>query len=117
MTDSTNDALAKVWAYEQQRPAIVDTGTVALTRLIPIALGYTGQSEIVGRLLLGLYNGPEHHFDLTDLRRLDLEVFEDCLRVLAMDYMPEQEVHERLPNGNSIWRQLNDQWGNQAVAR
>jgi len=115
MTDSLRNALAELLAYEQKRPAIVTAGTEALGRLYPIALRRTGQGEVVGRFLLGLYDGSEHRFDLTDLRRLDIGVFEDCMRVLAMDYAPEVEVHRRIPNSNSVWCQLHDEWGSQAV--
>ncbi|MFL6969015.1 hypothetical protein ACJ6X8_22540 [Pseudomonas alvandae] len=115
MSDSLRNALTELWAYEQQRPAIVTAGTEALTRLLPIALRFTGQGEVVGRFLLGLYNGPEHRFDLTDLRRLDLAVFEDCMSVLAMDFLPEVEVHKRIPNTDSVWHQLHRQWGQREV--
>lgn len=116
MPNSLNGALTRVLAYEQQRPAIVTAGTQALNRLIPIALRDCGQSAVIGRFLLGLYNGSQHPFDLTGLRQLDLARFEDCLKVLMMDYTPEVEVHERHPDGDNLWSHLIDRWGGQAVA-
>lgn len=115
MTDSMISALAKVWAYQDQRPAIIVSGTTSLNRLIPIALGQTGQSEVVGRFLLGLYNGDDFPFALTDLRALDIEVFQDCMHVLAMDYSPEVEVHERVVDGGPIWQRLMELWAPEVV--
>ena len=100
-----------IWAYEQRRPAIVIEGTRALNRLIPTALSYTAQGQAIGRFLLGIYDGAEYRFELPQLYRLELRRFEDCLRVLNMDYTPEVEVHERVEGGGDIWRQLISQWG------
>lgn len=55
-----------------------------------------GNDCVVGRFLLGLYNGTRFPFDLTDLRTLDPGVFERCLDALRMDYAPYQEVHETI---------------------
>lgn len=104
------DQLAKQQAYRAQRQVLVTNGLQALNRLIPVAVRPTGQGRAVGRFLLGLYNGPEYPFDLTELRGLDLAKFEDCLRVLMMDYSPEVEIHERVPNGGAIWGELVAMW-------
>ncbi|TLX57867.1 hypothetical protein DN826_06435 [Stutzerimonas nosocomialis] len=110
MATSIYEAMSQALAYQQRRPAIETAGVQALHRLTPIAGGHTGQSRAVGRFLLGLYNGEDFPFDLTDLRCLDLPVFEDCMCVLLMDYSPELEVHERVPNGFAIWDQLMAKW-------
>lgn len=107
---SLASAMAKIQEHQQQRPALVTAGTQALNRLVPIALRTSGQSRVLGRFLLGLYNGEDFPFDLTDLRRLDLVLFEDCLKVLMMDYTPELEVHERIQNGSATWQQLIERW-------
>lgn len=86
-------------------------GIAALHRLVKAATGDTGQSGVVGRFLLGLYNGQAFRFDLTDLRRLDPALHDDCLAVLRMDHAPVQEVHLYLKNGELIWRRLIDMWG------
>ncbi|ENQ7791703.1 hypothetical protein CDO45_02250 [Pseudomonas aeruginosa] len=104
------DQLAKQQAYQAQRQALITTGLQALNRLITVAVRPTGQGRVIGRFLLGLYNGPEYPFDLTELRGLDLAKFEDCLRVLMMDYSPEVEIHERVPNGFAIWAELVAMW-------
>ena len=110
MATSIAEAMTQVLAYQQRRAAYVTAGVQALNRLTPIALRDSGQSRAVGRFLLGLYNGEDFPFDLTDLRCLDLPVFEDCMCVLLMDYSPEVEVHERVPNGFAIWDQLMAKW-------
>ncbi|MFK0032999.1 DUF7673 family protein [Pseudomonas monteilii] len=94
----------------QQRPAIRDAGIQALARLVPVALRDSGQSRVVGRFLLGLYNSRDYPFELTTLRNLDACLFDDCLAVLRLDSSPEQEVHEYLANGQLIFSQLREYW-------
>ncbi len=110
MTDSFINTLAEIWAYQQCRPAIIQTGTQALHRLVPIALGRTAAGKTVGRFLLGLYDGASYPFDFEHLHRLDAQDFEDCLQVLKMDYTPEVEIHERIAEGKTVWRELLEQW-------
>ncbi len=117
MGRSISATLAKALAYQLQRPAIVTAGEQALHRLIPVALRDTSQSRVVARLLLNLYDGSTYPFDLTELRLLDLELFEDSLRVLMLDYTPEVEVHNRVPNGAEIWQRLIAMWAPGAVAK
>ena len=102
------DALVQ---YQEERPAIRNAGIQALARLVPIALRDTGQSRVIGRFLLGLYDAQTHPFALTDLRSLDVGLFDDCLAVLRLDNTPEQEVHEYLPKGRMIFNQLREYWG------
>ncbi len=87
------------------------TGLPALVRLTEVAQRSSGQSAVVGRFLLGLYNGPQYPFELTDLRRLDAELHQDCLAVLELDWQPAREVHEYVDNGDRIWRGLAERWG------
>lgn len=99
------------FAYQDERPGIREVGTQALARLVPVALRDSGQSRTVGRFLLGLYNGHEFPFTLTDLRSLDAGLFDDCIAVLRLDNVPELEVHEYLPKGRMIFNQLREYWG------
>lgn len=99
------------FAYQDERPGIREAGTQALARLVPVALRDSGQSRTVGRFLLGLYNGHEFPFTLTDLRSLDAGLFDDCIAVLRLDNVPELEVHEYLPKGQMIFNQLREYWG------
>ncbi|WP_313133257.1 DUF7673 family protein [Pseudomonas sp. UBA2311] len=98
------------FSYQDERPTIREAGIQALARLVPVALQDSGQSRTVGRFLLGLYNGPEFPFTLTDLRSLDAGLFDDCLAVLRLDNVPELEVHEYLPKGQMIFNQLREYW-------
>ncbi|MBO3274167.1 DUF7673 family protein [Pseudomonas schmalbachii] len=109
-SDCIPHALSEALTYLDRRPAIVSAGTDALRRLIPVALRPTGQGGVIGRFLLGLYNGQDYPFDLTDLRRLDLALFDDCLQVLQMDFQPEVEVHGRVADGQAIWAELVILW-------
>lgn len=93
-----------------ERPAILKAGEEALRRLLPVAQGNSGQCRVVAGFLLGLYNGQRFRFDLTDLRLLDRQVFEDCLTVLRMDYAPAREVHSYFPNGSEIFERLVQDW-------
>jgi hypothetical protein len=95
---------------EAQRPAIEQAGREALERLYQVAQRDTGQSRRVASFLLGLYNGARFPFDLTDLRGLDFELFDDCMAVLRMDYQPRQEVHNYLPQGGQKFEQLAKDW-------
>lgn len=106
--DELFDALVR---YQEERPAIRDAGTKALARLVPVALRDSGQSRVIGRFLLGLYNAQAYPFQLTDLRSLDAGLFDDCMAVLRLDNSPEQEVHEYLPRGQMIFNQLREYWG------
>ncbi|MGA4453338.1 DUF7673 family protein [Pseudomonas fortuita] len=98
------------FSYQDERPAIREAGIQALARLVPVALRESAQSRTVGRFLLGLYNGHEFPFTLTDLRSLDVGLFDDCIAVLRLDNVPELEVHEYLPKGNLIFNQLREYW-------
>jgi hypothetical protein len=93
-----------------ERPAIRAIGIDALLRLVPVAQRDTGQSGVIARFLLGLYNGPAFPFDLTELRRLDAGLFDDCIAVLRLDNSPEQEVHTYVHNGEAIWENLRRSW-------
>lgn len=90
-------------------------GVPALLRLVPIAQRDTGQSGVVGRFLLSLYNGNNYPFDLTELRRLDLAIFEDCLLLLRMDYQPTREIHDYLTKGEQVFTHLVHCWANRGT--
>lgn len=95
---------------KEARTKRLAAGIPALERLIKVGLCDTGQSHVCGRFLLGLYNGPKYPFDLTELRRLDNELLEDCLSVLRMDANPVKEVHKMIDDGDTIFRRLRMDW-------
>ena len=95
---------------EADRSRRLEAGIPALERLAAVAVRDTGQSQVCGRFLLGLYNGNHYRFNLNELRRLDADLVEDCLTVLRMDAMPAKEVHQLLPDGGRIFRSLRIAW-------
>ncbi|MEX6717518.1 hypothetical protein AB2C92_07285 [Pseudomonas aeruginosa] len=102
--------LTELRRYEEQLPEVREAGIAALKRLLEVAKRDTGQSGVVALFLLGLYNGRDFKFDMTELRRLDHSLFEDCLTLLRMDHNPEQEVHQYVENGQAIWQDLRRDW-------
>ena len=66
-------------------PQIRLSGEKALRRLFVIANGHSGQCRHIAAFLLGLYHGGRFRFDLTDLRCIDSELFDDCMTVLTME--------------------------------
>lgn len=102
--------ITEIKRIEEALPSVREAGVEALHRLLKVAQGVTGQSGVAARFLLGLYNGPDFKFDLTDLRYLDSKLVEDCLALLRMDSNPEQEVHQYIENGQEIWQQLRRDW-------
>lgn len=91
-------------------PEIRRQGEAALRRLMSIARGNTGQCRHVAAFLLGLYNGNRFKFDLTELRCVDGEIFDDCMLVLKMDFQPIKEVHMYFPERNALFEQLAIEW-------
>lgn len=91
---------------EHHRAQAHAEGQPALQRLALAARLSSGQARIVGRFLLGLYDAHSYPFPLSDLRGLDLDLFQDCLAVLRMDYHPVREIHEYLTDGPELFRQL-----------
>lgn len=96
--------------FETTLQTVRANGEAALRRLLPIAQGDTGQSRRVACFLLGCYNGPRFPFDLTELRGLDFAIYEDCLRVLRMDYAPLKEIHNYFTDGGKLFEQLAQDW-------
>ena len=94
------------------RDIIETRGAAALQRLFKVAKRDAGQCRFIARFLLGLYNGRRFPFDLTDLRGLDDELFEDCMAVLRMDArVKRQEVHLYVEGTGKAFEQLATDWG------
>ncbi|MEH6490728.1 DUF7673 family protein [Halopseudomonas sp.] len=102
---------AEIAAMEQRKTQARELGLPALVRLVKVAQGNTGQSAHIGRFLLSLYNGRAYPLDPSSLRCIDYDLHQYCLCVLAMDYAPEQEVHELVVGGHQIWEQFKARWG------
>jgi hypothetical protein len=103
--------VAKLQGAAQRQQAAHDEGIPALKRLYEVAHGNSGQCRYIAACLLGLYNGTRFPFDLTDLRCVDVALFDDCIRVLRMDSMLRREVHTYFPNGGPMFEKLARRWG------
>ena len=100
-----------VLGVQNVRKEVQAQGVAALHRLYRVAQGDTGQSGVVARFLAGLYNGQRIPFDLTDFRRLDNALYEDCMALLRMDARHcVQEVHNYVENGGAKWEQMISDW-------
>lgn len=92
---------------ETELPVIRQRGEAALFRLLPVAQGDTGQSSVVALFLLGLYNSHRFPFELVQLRRLDRELFLDCLAVLEMNSTrPPYDIHQFVENGSELFESM-----------
>jgi hypothetical protein len=113
MTDKTPtlNLAAEIAALHQSQPQVREAGLAALRRLLPTAQGKTEQGGVVASFLLGLYDGGRFPFDMTNFRRLDYRVLQDCMAVLQMDHSPTHPIHAYFPNGTKIWEQLVVAWG------
>lgn len=101
----------QVKVTQATRESVLEEGKAALFRLYEIAQGDTGQSRVIARFLVGLYNGSAYPFDLTDLRTIDDKLFEDCMTLLHMDARHcVQEVHNYFDDGSRRWKKLISDW-------
>ncbi|MFL1616194.1 hypothetical protein GHT89_16480 [Acinetobacter baumannii] len=95
--DAMKDKLFQQLHQEESfRQEAQEKGVPILKRLFEVAKSDTGQSLLVRKFLLGCYDGQRFPFDLTNFRQLDLNLFQDCMAILAMDRSPSREVHEYL---------------------
>lgn len=81
----------------------------ALNRLIERNINEFGSGAFaVKKVLLGLYNGSAYPFDLTSLRNLDSNNFDDVMAVLNSNARscPPKEIHEYLKDGAKVWQEL-----------
>ena len=101
----------EVVVIQATRESVLEEGKAALFRLYEIAQGDTGQSRVIARFLVGLYNGSAYPFDLTDLRTIDDKLFEDCMALLRMDARHcVQEVHNYFDDGSRRWENMIRDW-------
>jgi len=104
-------SLANMQARKAGRAQIKADGISALARLIAATRHDSGQSAVIGRFLLGLWNGAAYPFDLVTLRGLDIALHTDCIAVLRLDEGAELEVHEYIEGGTAIWTEFRKRWG------
>lgn len=110
------DLAARLGDLDARQERAQAEGVPALRRLVAVAQRDTGQSRVVGRFLLGLWNGSAYGFDLTELRGLDTALHDDCLAVLRLDHTPAREVHQYIEDGDRLWQELRERYIAQAQA-
>lgn len=99
-------------AEKLNQPGLV----ASLQRLIDLAQNSdTGGGNVAAQLLLGLYNGPQYPFDLTELCRLDSELYQDALNVIALRVRHSVEPHEFFQNGGELFSNLAEKWQIEAM--
>lgn len=94
---SIDSLFAELQRIEARRKEAMQKGIPALLRIYDTAKGDSGQALILRALLIGIFNGDDHPFDLNTLRGLDESLFEDAMEVIRFDRHAEQEVHLYLP--------------------
>jgi hypothetical protein len=94
------------------RAELEEAGFEALQRLYALAIDYgDDHGGVAARFLLGLYNGARFPFDLTDLRLLTDEQFDDCMAVLRVDArFTRREVHTYFDRGGRKFEDLVSAW-------
>ncbi len=110
--------LERYWYSELYRQAEAareadEAGWVeSLRRLFAIAEGQdTGSARVIASVLAGCYNGHRFPMDLTDLRLLDADRFEQVLNVLRLDNAPKKEVHCYFDNGGQRFEAMIEKFG------
>lgn len=87
-------------------------GVESLKRLFEFAeTNSCGGSQVIALVLASLYNGYRFRVDLTDLRLLSSDYFQDVLNVLFLDHAPAQEVHQYFVNGGQRFEALFERYG------
>ena len=97
------------WYAEQK--AMLPKALEALVRLLDAALHGTGdrQREICRKFLLALCVRQEPLFNLSNLKYLDIERWEDCLAVLRLYHYTACPIHRLIEDGEQVWQQLKEQ--------
>ena len=94
----------QIQAFDRERESALESGVPALQRLAEVAQKDTGQAVTVRRFLLGLYNGHCFPFDLTRLRGLDRDLYDDCMAVINLDARATiKEIHQYFENGGELF--------------
>ena len=67
----------------------------SLQRLVELAAtSDTGGANVAAQVVLSLYNGSDYPMDLTELCRLDEDLFEDVMNVIRLRIESQTEPHE-----------------------
>ena len=97
------------WYAEQK--AMLPEALEALVRLLDAALHGNGdqQAHICRRFLLALCGRQEPLFELSRLRHLDIERWEDCMAVLRLYQYTACPLQRFIEDGEQVWQRLREQ--------
>lgn len=70
----------------------------------------TSGANVAAQVILGLYNGSAYPMDLTELCRLDEDLFENALNVIRLRIESQTEPHEFFVNGGRLFQQIAKDW-------
>lgn len=106
---------AQQWAREaqwQQRASIVQAQAAqAYARLLDIAeTSDTGQAARIARFIAATFNGHAFHFDLFDLRALDVALSEDVLLCIDALRWAKADLFTLVPNGEARVKSILNSW-------
>ena len=103
--------LEQIATYASQSSAATAKGAYALERLLHLAeTRRSGQIERIASFLGGVWNG-KRHFDLYDLRALDIEISDDVLAVLDALRWAKVAIGDLVPNGDRRIEAVLTAWG------
>lgn len=85
----------------------------SLAELVNIALTHCGTSggRRVATLLASMYNGDRVKFDASDLRCLDVTLFEHCMNAIRLCTENNREPHQFFENGGAVFEEIIRRWG------
>lgn len=97
------------WYAEQK--AMLPKALQALARLLDAAL-YEADNEqrsICRKFLLALCSREEPLFNLSRLRYLEIDRWEDCMAVLGLYQYTACPIHRLIEDGEQVWQRLQEQ--------
>lgn len=98
----------ELW-YSKQK-TMIPHALEALVRLLDTALHGNGDARhICRRFLLGLRDGRTHRFNMSKLRRLDIDHWQDCMAVLGLYKYSLYPLDHLIEDGERLWERLQDQ--------
>ena len=112
LRERSRQAMEKILAQEadaeQRRAQLELVGPAALSRLVDVASGHTGQSQHCRRILLAAYNGPTWPLDITRLRVIDRDLQRAALTLIEWATYTPRELHEYLDDGDRLMQRFWD---------
>ena len=104
-------SLPQISEYDARGSVATAKGAQALGRLLHLAeTRQSGQIERIASFLGGICNG-KRHFDLYDLRTLDVEISDDLLTVLDALRWAKVSIGDMVPNGDARIEAVLTTWG------